>query len=223
MKIYKSNYESSRTLARHCLNCGSVFWVRPDVLKYGFGNFCSQKCCALFRNTNKSEEHRRKISETIIKKGIVVGENNPNWRGGDRVLSCAECGHDFSFKRSVKREFCSRECAAKNRGRIQSGENHPGWKGGIGAQKHEHKRMHTKAKEWRESIFEKDGYACVVCEKSKPRIHAHHIFGWAKFPELRYDIDNGMTMCVKHHQMFHPGIILTDTRKYFQKADYWET
>jgi len=223
MKIYKSNYETSKTLARHCLNCVTIFWVKPSILKCGFGNFCSRKCSAEYRESfGKGEEHRRKISETIIREGIVSGRNNPNWRGGNRILFCSECGGEFSFKRSTKRAFCSRQCAAKSRGRYFSKENHPGWKGGIGAQKHVGKRMHTKYFEWRKTIFETDGYKCAVCGNDKPRIHAHHILEWNKYPGRRYDVNNGVTLCVLHHQMLHPNIILTDTRKYLLKVDYWE-
>jgi len=102
------------------------------------------------------------------------------------------------------------------------GKDHPGWKGGLGCLQHEHKRMHTKAVEWREKVFYNDKYVCAVCGKSKPRIHAHHILEWSKYPDRRYDIDNGITLCVLHHQMLHPDIVLTDTRKYLLKADYWE-
>lgn len=31
------------------------------------------------------------------------------------------------------------------------------------------------------------------------RLEAHHILGWTKYPELRYDIKNGITLCHAHH------------------------
>jgi hypothetical protein len=46
--------------------------------------------------------------------------------------------------------------------------------------------------------------ACEVCGKPKwrttgIRINAHHIWPWAEHPELRYDVSNGVTLCVSCH------------------------
>jgi hypothetical protein len=61
-----------------------------------------------------------------------------------------------------------------------------------------------------------------VCGNDKPRIHAHHILEWSEYPDRRYDEDNGITLCLLHHQMLHPNIVLSDTRKYLLKSDFWE-
>src|SRR3990167_722345 len=31
------------------------------------------------------------------------------------------------------------------------------------------------------------------------RVEAHHILGWRSHPELRYEIKNGITLCLSHH------------------------
>jgi len=203
----------AKTLARNCANCGAIFWAVPSKLKLGHGNFCSIKCATgVFNSGKKSDEHRAKISNTIVSLGICSGENNPNYRRGSLQRSCEYCGAEFSYLAYRPKRFCSRQCSAMvNR---MFGEDHPGWKGGIGDEKHEHKRMHTKAKEWRNAVFSNDGYKCAVCGSCKPRIHAHHILEWSKYPDKRYDLNNGVTLCVRHHQELHPNIVLTDTRRF---------
>ncbi len=50
-------------------------------------------------------------------------------------------------------------------------------------------------KEWRTAVFQRDDYTCQVCQKRGGSLHAHHVKGWAKFPELRYVVGNGLTVC----------------------------
>lgn len=56
---------------------------------------------------------------------------------------------------------------------------------------------------WRVAVLKRDGYKCVVCLRGKPEVkvlQADHIKSWSKHPELRYDIENGRTLCVYHHK-----------------------
>ena len=54
--------------------------------------------------------------------------------------------------------------------------------------------------DWRKQVYKRDGRRCQMpgC-KSKYRIQAHHIKRWADAAYLRYDINNGITLCSKCH------------------------
>jgi predicted restriction endonuclease len=57
-------------------------------------------------------------------------------------------------------------------------------------------------KKWRKSIYSRDKYKCRwpnCCLKRK--LNAHHIRKWADFPHLRFDINNGITLCKYHHDL----------------------
>jgi len=56
---------------------------------------------------------------------------------------------------------------------------------------------------WREAVFARDNWTCKKCNKTGGRIHPHHIFNFANYIELRFAIDNGITLCVKCHKEFH--------------------
>jgi 5-methylcytosine-specific restriction endonuclease McrA len=55
-------------------------------------------------------------------------------------------------------------------------------------------------KEWRRLVRKRDGHKCQMpgCS-SKKALKVHHIMTWAKFPGLRFDIRNGITLCRKCH------------------------
>lgn len=56
--------------------------------------------------------------------------------------------------------------------------------------------------QWRKDIYKRDGHKCQWpgCKRFRSRIHAHHILKWAKFPGSRFDVNNGICLCTKHHK-----------------------
>ncbi len=60
-------------------------------------------------------------------------------------------------------------------------------------------RYSKEAGEWREAIFERDNYTCQVCSIRGTYLEADHIKPWAYFPELRYELTNGRTLCRPCH------------------------
>ena len=55
-------------------------------------------------------------------------------------------------------------------------------------------------REWRMSVFKRDNFKCKIAnEDCKGRLEAHHILPWRDYVELRYQINNGITLCHAHH------------------------
>jgi hypothetical protein len=52
--------------------------------------------------------------------------------------------------------------------------------------------------EWREAVYERDDFTCQCCG-SKTQLNAHHIKNFSSNVEIRYDVDNGITLCNKCH------------------------
>ena len=78
------------------------------------------------------------------------------------------------------------------------GENHPNWKGGI-TPANKLIRRSIEYKLWRESVFKRDNWTCIWCFVRGGVLHADHIKSFALFPELRFAIDNGRTLCKSCH------------------------
>ena len=56
---------------------------------------------------------------------------------------------------------------------------------------------------WREAVFARDGYTCQKCKQWGGKLRSHHIQNFAKYSEIRFAIDNGITLCQNCHFVFH--------------------
>ena len=83
-------------------------------------------------------------------------------------------------------------------GKALTGEKSRFWKGGV-APLNKKIRKSFEYRLWRKSVFERDRYTCVWCGK-KEELEADHIKPFALFPELRFAIDNGRTLCHTCHR-----------------------
>ena len=90
----------------------------------------------------------------------------------------------------------------RQKAKDHSGKNHWNWKGGI-TPANQVQRNSKAAKAWRKSVFMRDNYTCALCGKVGGRLNAHHIKPWASYPELRFDINNGTTLCQDCHRAIH--------------------
>jgi len=55
---------------------------------------------------------------------------------------------------------------------------------------------------WRESVLKRDNYICQKCGLTS-NLEAHHIKEFARYPDLRFDINNGLTVCKPCHKEIH--------------------
>lgn len=58
-------------------------------------------------------------------------------------------------------------------------------------------------KNWRTSVFERDGFTCQDCGVTGFKLNAHHKKTYKKHPKLRFDINNGTTLCIECHRIVH--------------------
>lgn len=156
-----------------------------------------------------SAESRQKISEvqkgqrhspkTEFKKGLIP------WNISKVYKQCLLC--DKSFRVVYNRKlYCSSKCSNKktpwNKGKHSdyAGERHWNWQGGKTAEADRIKNS-LEYRLWRIAVFTRDNFTCIKCGDNRGgNLEADHIKPQSKYPELRFAIDNGRTLCVDCHK-----------------------
>ena len=117
------------------------------------------------------------------------------WSKRRKLNDCEYCGNKITSYYGKK--YCSRECSHS----AMVGNKAPTWKDGKSLER-DRARFGTELKEWRKSVFKRDNYTCQHCG-NKTYLHAHHIIEWAVDESKRFEISNGITLCVECHSKVH--------------------
>lgn len=83
------------------------------------------------------------------------------------------------------------------------GKNNPNWiedRTKLITYGNSEERRSPKYKDWRRQICNRDNWKCKMNNKDcNGRLEVHHILGFTDYPELKYDINNGICLCHFHH------------------------
>lgn len=141
-----------------------------------------------------SEETKQKIS--LANKGNSCGPVGPLSKEHREKISLANKGRTSPMFGKKHTEESKRKMSI-----AQIGEKLYNWKDGIFYRKsHEHKHLCSKYKSWMFAIKKRDHWKCKIADKKcSGRLEAHHILSWKDYPELRYEVNNGITLCLAHH------------------------
>ena len=163
-----------------CGTCGKEFYLHPSRVKTG------------------SKRGKRYCSRDCNNKSLFT----------NRPLNCVVCGSEFYCPRSQElyrnRKTCSLECKGILTGRRNSGPNCHFWRGGVSSENRKI-RYSARMEKWRKTVFTRDDYMCQHCGarsgKGRPvHLHAHHVKSFAYYPELRFEVSNGLTLCRDCHR-----------------------
>jgi hypothetical protein len=157
------------------------------------------------KNKSKSEIHRQHLSESLT--------GNIPWNVG---ISPSE-----ETKNKIRTWHIGKHSSKETRNKQSNsmrGESNPGWRGGITPLNRSIRRS-SEYRLWILAVFVRDDFTCQKCDKRGIELNAHHIEEFSKIiirnniksleesilcHEL-WDINNGITLCVKCHKEEHFG------------------
>jgi hypothetical protein len=135
----------------------------------------------LHKSHKLSAEAKAKISSANI--------GRPNSEEAKRKISIALTGRSISAETREK-------LSVAHKGKIGPSSSH--WLGGITPINMVIRHCDDYVA-WRTAVFQSDNYTCQECGQRGVPLEAHHIKSFAHYPELRFDVDNGITLCEKCH------------------------
>ena len=143
--------------------------------------------------------------QKICKDGRIWGQNNKTLHLGKLTGKYIRKG--WNPKSGLATRFKKGHTPFNLKGQPRpeiSREKNGNWKGGYSQKRPYYNSI--KYKDWRKKVFKRDKFTCQGCKIKNHRglgksikLEAHHIKSWKDFPELRFDINNGLTLCVSCH------------------------
>lgn len=157
----------------------------------------------IYNNIMNGDMVQKEWYARCIECGRYIHESHPHVIRGVMVY-CPECAFKHGF--ISEKEYISSipfpdvERATVHNDRVYiayRGEKFP-WE-----KTNKDYRQSTEYKNWRAAVFQRDGFKCAICGQVGGELNAHHIRSFKDYPELRFDINNGITLCVRCHRKVH--------------------
>lgn len=178
-----------------CIICNNNF----EVLKSRkFKKTCSSKCKGKLTSLLKTGVPKPK--EIFHSKCVICEKNIIFYKSSKRKKTCSrECISKLIIRGLEKYRHQPRtEEWKRNISLSQKGEKAHNWQGGK-TEINKRLRRGREFKQWREEVFKRDNWTCQHCKQRGGRLHPDHIKPFALYPELRFDVNNGRTLCESCH------------------------
>jgi 5-methylcytosine-specific restriction endonuclease McrA len=170
-----------------CKQCGKEFEIEKANKEQVF---CNRRCWILYKKINSfgknnpfyGKKHTLETKETLCRshKGYKHTDE------ARKKMSISRKGKSFTIEHRraiseshLKNLFSTHKLSSENKNVLR-------------------KRFDYKI--WRENVFKRDNWTCKKCLKKGGYLEAHHIKSFNSFPDLRYVVLNGITLCRDCHK-----------------------
>ena len=178
--------------------------TKRKISKSNKGDKCYWYGKKIDRNLYPKKGHFSKHSDKTKRKMSISAKNKPPV-SAETARKISEKRKGYKWSKIVKQKM---SLAQKGKPKLLNrGEKSHFWKGGI-TPINQKIRHSIEYKLWREAVFKRDNCTCVWCGARKGNgktivLNADHIQEFYLYPELRFAIDNGRTLCKSCHHKRH--------------------
>lgn len=214
--LYRKDKRSRKYYLCKC-DCGNTKVVRYDCLTSNNTQSCG---CALKesakRNGNKNFKDLTGKRFGRLEVLELTDKTDNNY--GKYYLCKCDCGNTKIIRGTqltigktkscgcLNLELASKRMKGENNwNHKHKGKNHPNYNPELTDKERLDKRDVIENINWRKSVYERDNYTCLKCKAkgNEVKLNAHHINNYSSDEGNRFNIDNGITLCINCHKKFH--------------------
>ena len=182
-----------------CDKCSHEWEARPQAILRANGKpigtgcpRCAGKAFTQDELTQRLLDRGLEPLETVVKSNAVIR------------CKCMVCDSETKSSPTVSKDVkgygCESCCQPKS-------ENHYRYDPNISDETRgewDKKHMTAKVRAWSKKVKELADFTCDCCKvRGGVVLHSHHLNSWIDNKEQRYDLDNGVCLCVECHYDFH--------------------
>jgi hypothetical protein len=204
---------ATKAVDQTCPQCGTHFKRTQAKAKNGQGIYCSRTCAFKSYVTSVSKicpqcSQEFRPFQHQIKKGYgkYCSHACRDKARTTRVKCvCPQCDKAFEVRQyrvaNGETPFCSRQCCDfAKKSKVFNPEE----------------RFSSEYEAWRREVLKRDSNTCQkcgACAVDGAKIRVHHVLPWKLFPESRFDVTNGLTLCEDCHYDVHRVINVNKVRR----------
>ena len=196
---YEITYSYNKPLWFNCEN-----GIHPLYQRRGDSSFVLNCRCPECSNLEHPNQKFDLVGQKFGRLTVVKKAFYDKSRGGTYYLCNCDCGETNIQVLGLVLTTGKQVSCGCHKAESFTGSNNPRWKGGITPEQTK-QRNSKKYTEWRDAVYKRDDYTCQCCGARGGQLNAHHIKSFANYPELRFDIDNGITLCEPCHAWEYEG------------------
>lgn len=155
----------------------------------------SPLCCRNYKKLEEIKKHAAEFNVEFLEDYYKNDQMKYKWL-------CKKCNIvNITTFNILKTGSLPRCCHLK----AVSGENSPKYNKDLSDEYRVKRRISPEVSKWRQAVIKRDNCTCQVCTITinDSKIVAHHIFSYIDNPDIRFDVSNGITLCVRCHINFH--------------------
>lgn len=201
LDCYQAEGKSRADQREVCPECGAY--------KHRQSHIC--KGCQIRQTSTPENYHtflckqcgkEKTVHRSVVAKGQGIycsrscrGRGSPSRKSQKPMVQCGNCGTPFKkFPSGIKKtkhgkHFCSLECWYEYNQESQ----HYLWSGG------QNERMNRDSRQWHKAVLTRDHHQCRLCHATR-KLEVHHILPFRSHPENRWEVSNGITLCIACHR-----------------------